>query len=122
MKTSNTLFRVAIALSAFLFFPFQFSNAQKITYSDPLNKAGFTLEQQTRGGVTIGYSIRSFTIAPAMVNGRGMSNIELDGNWLPNDEGAPNLPGGGRYIAIPQGAVPVLKIVSQRTESYKNID
>ena len=80
------------------------------------------MKEQTRGGVTVGYSVKSFTIAPADINGRGMSNIELDGNWLPNDEGAPNLPGGGRYIAIPQGAVPVLKIVSQRTETYKNID
>jgi hypothetical protein len=44
-----------------------------------------------------------------------MTNVELPGFWLPNDEGYPNLPGGGRYIAIPQGSEPVLKIVYQRT-------
>jgi hypothetical protein len=103
-------------------FSIQLAQAQKITYADPLNKAGFTLNEQTRGGVSISYSVESFTFAPTEINGRGMNNIELPGFWLPNDEGAPNLPGGGKYIAIPQGAVPVLKIISQRTESYKNID
>jgi hypothetical protein len=122
MKHSSTLFATFMMLMITGLLSIQLVLAQKITFSDPLNKAGFTLKEQTRGGVSVGYSIKSFTIAPAEINGKGMSNIELDGNWLPNDEGAPNLPGGGRYIAIPQGAVPVLKIVSQRTESYKNID
>jgi hypothetical protein len=122
MKFISTLFRIALILLPMGLLSIQLVLAQKITYSDPLNKAGFTLQEQTRGGVSIGYSIESFTIAPAEINGKGMQNIELSGNWLPNNEGAPNLPGGGRYIAIPQGAVPVLKIVSQRTESYKNIE
>jgi hypothetical protein len=122
MKHSSTILRIALVLMFAGLFSVQLVHAQKITYSDPLNKAGFTLQEQTRGGVSIGYSVESFTISPAEINGRGMKNIELPGSWLPNDEGAPNLPGGGRYIAIPQGAVPVLKIVSQRTESYKNID
>ncbi|MFO7614841.1 MAG: C25 family cysteine peptidase, partial [Bacteroidales bacterium] len=51
-----------------------------------------------------------------------MTNVELPGFWLPNDEGYPNLPGGGRYIAIPQGSEPVLKIVYQRTETYRDIE
>jgi hypothetical protein len=122
MKKTSTLFRITLILMITGLFSIQLAQAQKFTYSDPLNKAGFTLNEQTRGGVTIDYSIKSFTMAPVEINGRGMKNIELPGFWLPNDEGAPNLPGGGKYIAIPQGAVPVLKIVSQRTESYKNID
>jgi hypothetical protein len=122
MKHPSTISRTITMLMIAGLFSIQLVQAQKITYSDPLNKAGFNLKDQTRSGVSIGYSVASFTMAPAEINGRGMTNIELPGNWLPNDAGAPNLPGGGKYIAIPQGAVPVLTIVSQRTETYKNID
>jgi hypothetical protein len=122
MKTLLNLFRTVLILSITGLFSFQFSQAQKITYSDHLNKAGFTLKEQTRSGVSIGYAVESFTLATTEVNGRSAQHVELPGFWLPNDEGAPNLPGGGKYIAMPQGAVPVLTIVSQRTESYKNID
>lgn len=98
------------------------SFSQKVTYADAMNKSGFTLKEQGRGGVSVGYSVESFTFSPVEINGRGMQNIELPGFWLPGDAGAPDLPGGGRYIALPRGAEAVLTIVSQRTESYKNID
>lgn len=121
MKNTSTFFVFALIILSGLF-SLQIIQAQKITFADPLHEAGFTLKEQTRGGVSINYSVASFTLVPADINGRGMTSVELPGSWLPNNEGAPNLPGGGKYIAIPQGAVPVLKIVSQRTESYKNID
>lgn len=122
MKRISTVHRAIVLMLALgLLFPY-LTIAQKITYSDPVNEAGFSLKAQTRGGVSIGYSVESFTFTPAEINGKGMTNIELPGNWLPNDAGAPNLPGGGKYIAIPQGSVPVLKIISQRTESFKNVD
>jgi hypothetical protein len=105
MKNCATLFRFFLMLMTAGLFSFQLAQAQKITYSDQTNKAGFTLNEQNRSGVSISYAVESFTLAPAEINGRGMSNIELPGFWLPNDEGAPNLPGGGKYIAIPQGAV-----------------
>lgn len=101
---------------------FQASQAQTITYPDHLNNAGFNLKVQDRSGVTIGYSVESFSMVPAEINGRGMTTIELPGFWLPNDEGAPNLPGGGRYIAIPQGSQPALRITAMRTEIYRGID
>ncbi len=37
-------------------------------------------------------------------------------------EGAPNLPGNGRYIAIPQGSEAILTINSVRTELIQNVD
>ncbi len=122
MKKSSTIFRISLMLLISGLFSIQLAQSQKITYADPQNKAGFTLKEQNRSGVSIGYSVESFTLVPAEINGRGMSNIELPGAWLPNDAGSPDLPGGGKYIAIPQGSVPVLKIVSQRTESYKNVE
>jgi hypothetical protein len=122
MKAHFDIFRMAAGIIIAGLICFQNSQAQKITYADHQNKAGFTLKQEARSGVSIGYSVESFTLVPTGIDGKGMTNIELPGNWLPNDAGAPNLPGGGKYIAIPQGARVALKIVSQRTESYKNID
>jgi hypothetical protein len=121
MKNTSTGFVFALVILTGLF-SLQIIQAQKITFSDPINKAGFTLKEQNRGSVSIGYSVESFTLAAAEINGRSANNIELPGFWLPNDAGAPNLPGGGKYIAVPQGAVPVLTIISQRTETYKNIE
>ncbi len=51
-----------------------------------------------------------------------MNIIQLPGHFLPNDEGAPDLPGNGRYIAVPQGAVPVLNIISMDVETIQNVD
>ncbi len=122
MKKSSTFSRaILVALFSGLFF-IHLVHAQKITYSDPINKAGFSLKQEIRGGVSIAYSVESFNMVATEINGKGMTNIELPGNFLPGETGAPNLPGGGKYIAIPEGATPVLKIVSQRTEKYKNLE
>lgn len=122
MKNFSIYCRFVLTLTIFGLFTYHLAQAQKISYPDASNKAGFTLKQQNRGGVSVAYSITSFSITPTEINGRGMKNIELAGSWLPNDAGAPNLPGGGKYIAIPQGSVPVLKIISLRKESYKDVE
>jgi hypothetical protein len=95
---------------------------QKIAYTDTWQKAGYTLLEANRANVQVSFSISEFTIADTRINGAPMQNIILDGVMLPNDEGAPNLPGTSRYIAIPEGARPVLKISDYRTELIKNVE
>ncbi len=56
------------------------------------------------------------------VKGEPMKTVLTKGQFLPNDAGAPNLPGQGRYIAIPQGATAHLKIVNMQTETYENVN
>ena len=51
-----------------------------------------------------------------------MKLIRLASHFLPGDEGTPDLPGSGRYIAVPQGATPVLHIISVRKEVYRDIN
>ena len=51
-----------------------------------------------------------------------MKAVELPGHFLPNNEGAPDLPGSGRYIAVPQGAKAILKVIASRTEKYSNVN
>lgn len=97
-------------------------NAQKYTYSDAWGKAGFNLVDSRPGSVEVVFSIPRFGLDDFSVNGEVQKTISLPGAFLPNDAGMPNLPGQGRYIAMPQGAVARLTVVSKRTEILHNID
>jgi len=96
--------------------------SQEINYEDSWGAAGFSLTQRTNGGVNINFSIDTFTIDDALINGEDLQNILLPGNYLQNDEGAPNLPGNGRYIAIPQGAEAELHIINSRIETFYDVE
>ena len=110
-----------------LFFVFTcfllFANqSQIIEYNDSWSEHGFNLEQQSDFGVHLNYSINRFIIAEENINGELLQTVSLSGNILPNDEGMPNLPSNGRFIAIPQGSIAELQILNYRVESYQNID
>ncbi|MDY0334817.1 MAG: C25 family cysteine peptidase [Bacteroidales bacterium] len=111
-----------LTILALLLFTGIRAQEQKIAYTDSWQKAGYTLLDANRSNVQVNFSVREFTIADTRINGASMQNIILDGVMLPNDEGAPNLPGTSRYIAIPEGARPVLKISDYRTELIKNVE
>jgi len=96
--------------------------AQKINYSDSWEKQGYTVTSEKSTAVKVNYSINNFTISDQNINGKAMKLVTLPDEFLPNDEGAPNLPGSGRYIALPQGAKAKLTIVSSRIERFKNVN
>ncbi|RPI72793.1 MAG: hypothetical protein EHM47_07470, partial [Ignavibacteriales bacterium] len=88
---------------------------QVIAYSDNWKEPGFTLDAQSSSGVEINFSINEFSINDIEINGVQMKKIDLPGVFLPNDEGLPDLPGSGRYIALPHSADANFEIVSFRT-------
>jgi len=96
--------------------------AQQFTYSDSWGNAGFNLVASESATVEVIYSVPLFALEDQTVNGEVMKNIMLPGNFLFNDEGAPNLPATGRYVAIPEGSVPSVRIISQRTEVIHNVE
>ena len=96
--------------------------ADKITYDDNWGKQGITVEKQSTSSVELNYSITEFFLESASINGESMNIVQLPGHFLPNDEGAPDLPGNGRYIAVPQGAVPIMNIISMNVETIQNVD
>lgn len=98
------------------------AQADEHKYTDSWGKAGYTVEQQSSTKTIVNYSIKNFTFTNFEFNGKSMQNIELSGHFLPNDDGAPNLPGSGRYIAIPQEATATINVISYRTETFTNID
>lgn len=107
-------------LFIFLFLPSL--KAQVYTYDDSRGAQGFSLLSQDRQGAGINYSIREFSLEDITVRGAAMKHILLADHFLPGDEGAPDLPGSGRFIAVPRGAQPVLHIISLRKETYQDID
>jgi len=111
-------------ITIFIVFSFSlFANLnQAVEYSDSWGEQGFKLEDQNLSGVQVNYSIREFNFAEQEINREMLQTINLPGNFLPNDEGMPDLPGGGRYIAIPQGAKAELNILEYRTERFTNIE
>ncbi|MBN2857194.1 MAG: hypothetical protein JXN63_02215, partial [Candidatus Delongbacteria bacterium] len=95
---------------------------QKMLFSDSWGSHGFSLPKSNTSGVTLNHSINEFTLNKTQINGETLTTVQLPGVFLPNDEGAPDLPGSARYIAIPQGAKATFTIVDSRKEVYQNID
>lgn len=97
--------------------------AQQFRYPDLSGKkAGMNLVESKSSGVQVEYAVPDFSMEDLMVQGTMMKTINLPGTFLFNDEGMPNLPGKGGYIAIPRGAQPKLRIVSQLTDVIHNVE
>jgi len=95
---------------------------QVYRYAKNTGKEGYSLMRQNEKGVGINFSITQFSTVENEINGKKAQNISLSGMFMPNEAGAPDLPGNQRYIAIPQGSKATLKVVSFNTEVIKNID
>ncbi len=96
--------------------------AEAIYYNDAWGLQGFNLERQGTDGVEVVFSISEFHFEDLDVNGQIMQSIHIPGVILPNNAGAPNLPGDGRFIAIPQGAEATVEIIAHRMEVFHDVD
>ena len=122
-KKGETMKKIGVFFTFILIASFVFANqTQVIEYSNSWGKQGFDLKFQSSSEVEVNHSIQNFVLQETEINGEMLQTVLLPGNFLPNDEGMPNLPGNGRYIAIPQGASAELRILDFRTELYTNID
>jgi hypothetical protein len=113
--------RLLLLLLIALLFSFT-GNSQTYTYSDNWGQEGFVLKSQSPDGINLDYSVHEFTMDELDVRGEAMKHISLANHFLPNDQGAPDLPGGGRYIALPRGARAIVHVTASRTERYKDVD
>lgn len=112
---------ISILMICFLAFTFN-ANAKKVTYSDSWGNQGMTVKSQSSQTVSFNFSMKEFSFDTRAINGENVQEISLNGIFLPNAEGAPNLPVLSRYIAVPQGATASIEIVRMRTETYHNIE
>ena len=112
---------VILILLTCLFITFNL-NSQEITYLDNWGENGFNLTNENSSSVEIIFSVKNFNFEEKFIDGITAKTIQLPGTILPNDEGAPDLPGLSRFIAIPNGADASFKIISSRTEIFSNIE
>ena len=117
----NKLYKTFALLATILIFS-QVSYSQKISYTDNWGQQGFTLEAEKSNSVIINYSVTNFYFEDVNIKGEQMKAMKVPGVFLPNDEGAPDLPGTGRYIAIPQGATASFNVIASKTETFKNVN
>jgi len=111
-----------LVLLAAMLFSVTMLQAQTYQYDDAWGNTGMTLKSQSATGVNLNFSITEFTLTENVIDGVPMQNIRMANAFLPNDEGAPDLPGFGRYIAIPQGATAKLNVLSLRTETIQGVE
>ena len=82
----------------------------------------FNLVSESPIGVEVVFSMHKMMVEERVIDGNRMKAFCIPGIFLPNSEGAPNLAGTGRYIAIPQGARAQVTIVDTRTEVYHDVE
>jgi len=96
--------------------------AQQYHYADVTGNPGFSLRSSDVSSVSIRFAVPTFTMDDVTAEGATMRHISIPGSFLPGEEGMPDLPGSGRYIAIPTGAIPRVQILSMKQEVLHNID
>ena len=77
------------------------STAQTVSFDDSWSGQGFNLMDTEHKAVTVIHSVNSFSFNDSGIDGSGMNVISMPGVMLPNEAGAPDLPGSARYIALP---------------------
>lgn len=123
MKTSTPLlntFRQILISAMIILTTGAYTQNQTFTYNE--GKQGLSLNEQKSDKVLINYSINSFSLEEMDIKGEQMQKLSMPGHFLPNDAGAPDLPGDGKFVAIPEGAKASLNILSMDTEIIKDVN
>ncbi|MCD4689983.1 hypothetical protein K8S17_00825, partial [bacterium] len=120
MRTVNAV--LTVCLLAVLLVPTTLFAAETIIFEENIGHDEITLAASTPASAQLDYHMESLTLADVEFGGEFFTSLSLRGVVLPNDEGAPNLPGIGRMIAIPAGATPRLEVITRGTHVIRDID
>jgi len=80
------------------------------------------MSRQTGDKLELNFSLQSWTMGTMDVNGRSANVIRMPGVFLPNNAGAPDLPGISQYVALPNGAVASVRLIDSRRETYYGVE
>lgn len=83
---------------------------------------GFSISNKSKGQVTIRHNVNAINIENTDREGLNGQFITLSGIHIANEAGAPDLPSGSAFVAIPNGATPSIKMVNVKTKTFKDID
>ena len=96
--------------------------AADYVYADSWGEAGLTLTREGPSSLELSYSLESWHLGELELEGRTLRTVQIPGVTLPNDAGAPDLPGQGRFFAIPNGATVSYRIVDSRTVTLTDLE
>jgi hypothetical protein len=122
MKSKSLRYQTLIALFVLLAVSPAFGQRIEFNFPDAWGNEGYNLHRQDHSGVRVIHSINQLSLYDFEVDDATWKMIDMQGILLPNDEGSPNLPGNGRFIAIPQGATATLNINAVRSQVVQNVD
>ncbi len=114
--------RLLATLLAVLFIIPASAQRMDFEFQDARGQAGFNLSQASPSGISAYHTIPGLSLYDFEVEDESFKMIDMAGVFLPNNEGAPNLPGNGRFIALPKGAQAQLTVHSVKKKVVKNVD
>ena len=96
------------------------AQAQDYRFNNDPN--GFSISNSDRNQLTIKHNIDAVTIESSDRDGVEGQFITISGIHIANEAGAPNLPSGSTFVAIPNGAKASIKMVGSQTKTISNVD
>ncbi|UCF85424.1 MAG: hypothetical protein JSV50_07260 [Desulfobacteraceae bacterium] len=125
----NVCIKKVLCLTLFCLFTFSIGPAaigqaavRTIQFDENRGNSGFVVGAMSASYVDVAYRLERMKIEDLEVDGNVFQQISIPGVILPNEEGAPNLPGLGRYVAVPRGARARLQILATKTEVFTDLD
>ncbi len=118
--TAVILLFAALVLSATSVFALV--ETQTHNYDDSWGPEGLTMSRQVGDKLELNFSLTNWTIGSMDVNGRSANVIRMPGVLLPNDAGAPDLPGISHFIALPNGATATVRMIDSRRETFYGVE
>ncbi|MBD3161601.1 MAG: hypothetical protein GF346_05180, partial [Candidatus Eisenbacteria bacterium] len=97
------------------------SLAEVIRIDGGSGETGLTILSQDPTQIHLRYEVGEFRLEEVDIDGQRYRKPMLPGVFLPNDAGAPDLPGLGRFVAIPAGAEARLEIVAAETRLFPDV-
>ncbi len=101
---------------------FAIADAQTHNYDDSWGPEGLTMTRPAGDKLELNFSLHQWTIGTMDVNGRSANVIRMPGVFLPNDAGAPDLPGISHFIALPNGATATVRMIDSRRETFYGVE
>jgi len=78
-----------------------------------------TVTESSVSHVKVSFTLPSWTMEDVAVGREDLVKVSMEGSFLPNEEGAPDLPSVARYIALPKGAEPRLNVTYSSVETLQ---
>lgn len=85
-------------------------------------RQGFDVKIEKQDKLIIEYNFSEYILSDVNVSGEIMKSVHIPNVFLSGNEGAPDLPSDGKYVAIPQGSSVDIQILNSDIEVIEGIN